>query len=141
MKYQRFRLHKNHARKAEINITPMIDIMTSLMAVFMITAPLLTSGMDIDLPKGGKSVLSKGDNSLDVSITTEGKIYVGGDTLSVPEFKAKLAALKRENPKLTIIISSDKKNAYGSVIAVMGMVKDAGFANVGLKTAPVGKDK
>jgi biopolymer transport protein TolR len=141
MIYKHFRIAKKHVRRAEINITPMIDIMTALMAVFMITAPLLTSGMDIDLPKGGKSVLSKGENSLDVSVTSSGKIFMGNSEINVDQFKTKLKALRIENPKLTIIISSDKRNAYGSVIAVMGMVKDAGFANVGLKTLSEVKGK
>lgn len=135
MMFKRFSRTKKK-RPVEIYITPMIDIMTALMAVFMITAPLLTSGIDLDLPEGGKSVLSKGENSLDINVNNKSEIFIGKNKISRDDLKKHLTALRKENPKLTVVISSDRLTPYGNVVAVMGMVRDAGFANVGLKTNP-----
>ena len=121
--------------KSEINITPLIDVMTVLMAVFMITAPLLTSGINVDLPKAGKSTLSGNTTSIDISISRDGNIFFGKNKIS--SFKKlifKINAIKKENPNISIIISGDKKVAYGKVAELMGKLKDAGYQKIGLRT-------
>lgn len=121
--------------KSEINITPLIDVMTVLMAVFMITAPLLTSGINVDLPKAGKSTLSGNTTSIDISISKDGNIFLGKNKIS--SFKKlifKINAIKKENPNISIIISGDKKVAYGKVAELMGKLKDAGYQKIGLRT-------
>lgn len=130
-----YRRNQSLSIKSEINITPLIDVMTVLMAVFMITAPLLTSGINVDLPSGGKSTLSGNATSVDISISKNGHMFLGKNKIS--SFKrliSKINAMKKENPNISIIISGDKKVNYGRVVEVMGKLKDAGYQKIGLKT-------
>ncbi len=117
-----------------LNLTPMIDVMTVLLAVFMVTAPLLTSGMDMKLPDGGKSSLS-GQEQIVVSITNKGHLYMGKRRLALKHVLVKIKSLTQNNKKSQIVISADKKVPYGTVIKVMGAFRDLGLKNVGLQTA------
>lgn len=128
--------------RAEINLTPLIDVMTSLLAIFMITAPLLTTGIPLDLPKGdGKQIEGK-EKTLDISIDSAGQIFVGTEQIARKDLIKKIRAIVSENPGIDMIISGDKSSSYGSVIEVMAMLRSAGFTQVGLKTdAKVALDK
>ncbi len=117
-----------------LNLTPMIDVMTVLLAVFMVTAPLLTSGMDMKLPDGGKSSLS-GQEQIVVSITNKGHLYMGKRRLTLKHVLVKIKNLTQNNKKSQIVISADQKVPYGTVIKVMGAFRDLGLKNVGLQTA------
>lgn len=134
-------LSKNNRRfknktKAEINITPMVDVMTVLMAVFMITAPLLTSGVDVDLPQGGKTSLQGKGITIDIAVNKKGEIFIGKSKIpSVDAVKAKLQAMMKENPESSIVISGDKNTNYGYIVSLMAKLKDAGYSKVGLKTS------
>ena len=125
--------------KPEINLTSMIDVMCILMSVFMVTAPMLTTGMNINLPKGGKSAIEGAEKAVDVVIDKLGNIYIGKEKISALKLKSKLAYMLKQNPKLSIVISGDSKTQYGKIIEVMGGLKDAGFKKVGLKTEPLTK--
>lgn len=120
--------------RAEINLTPMIDVMTSLLAIFMITAPLLTSGIPLNLPKGdGKQIEGK-EKTLDIGVDPSGQIYVGTEKVEKEDLIKKIRAIVAENPGIGMVISGDKDSAYGSVIEVMALLRAAGFTQVGLKT-------
>ncbi len=124
-------------KKPEINLTSMIDVMCILMSVFMVTAPMLTTGMNVDLPKGGKSAIEGAEKAIDVVIDKLGNIYIGKEKISPLKLKSKLAYMIKQNPKLSIVISGDSKTQYGKIIEVMSTLKDAGFKKVGLKTEPL----
>ena len=120
--------------RAEINLTPMIDVMTSLLAIFMITAPLLTSGIPLNLPKGdGKQIEGK-EKTLDIGVDSGGQIYIGTEKVKKEELIKKIQAIVAENPGIGMVISGDKDSAYGAVIEVMSLLRAAGFTQVGLKT-------
>lgn len=120
--------------KSEVNLTPLIDVMMSLLAIFMITAPLLTTGIPLDLPKGdGKSVDSP-EKTLDISVDKNGKIYVANQEIKLEKLTDKVTALVAENPKIQMMISGDTKADYGRVIEVMALLRASGFTQVGLKT-------
>lgn len=120
--------------RAEINLTPMIDVMTSLLAIFMITAPLLTSGIPLNLPKGdGKQIEGK-EKTLDIGVDSVGQIYIGTEKVKKEELIKKIQAIVAENPGIGMVISGDKDSAYGAVIEVMALLRAAGFTQVGLKT-------
>lgn len=128
--------------KAEVNLTPLIDIMTSLLAIFMITAPLMTTGIPLNLPKGDGKAISSPEKTLDISIDAKGNIFVGEQKIKQGELVKKITAIVAENPKIQMMISGDKKANYGSVIEVMALLRTAGFTQVGLKTdAEVMKEK
>ena len=120
--------------RAEINLTPLIDVMTSLLAIFMITAPLLTSGIPLNLPKGDGKQIEGQDKTLDISIDAKGQIYIGTDKVEKVGLIKKIQAIVAENPAIGMVISGDKDSAYGTVIEVMALLRSAGFTQVGLKT-------
>ena len=119
---------------ASISLTPMIDVMTVLLAVFMVTTPMMTTGIDLDLPRAGHSVLSGNDHAIQISVDEKGNYYVGETQLDLEGVLTRVVAMRGENPQLTIMINGDQYADYGSVMAVMGKLKDAGFQRVGLRT-------
>lgn len=124
---------KNRIR-AEVNLTPLIDVMMSLLAIFMITAPLLTTGIPLTLPKGDGKNIEGQEKTLDIGITKEDKIYVGTNEVQMNTLVSKVSAIVSENPQINIIISGDTNSSYGRVIEVMALLRTAGFTQVGLKT-------
>ena len=119
---------------ATLSLTPMIDIMTVLLAVFMVTTPMLSSGIDLDLPRAGHSAMTGGDHAIQVSVDSAGRYYIGEMQLSRDDVVKRAVAMRGENPQLTIVINGDKRADYGAVMAVMGRLKDAGFQRVGQRT-------
>ena len=132
----RNKMSRRNTRKADalLSLTPMIDIMTVLLAVFMITTPMLTSGIDLDLPKAGNSALTGDDSALQISVDRAGRYFLGKNQLTKEQVIARAAAMRGENPKLAIMINGDRGASYGAVMAMMGALKDAGFQKVGLRT-------
>lgn len=119
---------------ASISLTPMIDIMTVLLAVFMVTTPMLTTGIDLDLPRAGNSALSGNDHAIQISVDANGRYYVGKSELGLEDVVKRVIAMRGENAQLTIMINGDRHADYGAVMAVMGKLKDSGFQRVGLRT-------
>ena len=119
---------------AAISLTPMIDIMTVLLAVFMVTTPMMSTGIDLDLPNAGHSALTGNDHAIQVSVDAAGRYYIGDMLMSRDDVVKRAIAMRGENPQLTIVISGDKHADYGAVMSVMGKLKDAGFQRVALRT-------
>ena len=135
MKRYRRRLYQNELSvRSEINMTSLIDVMMSLLAIFMITAPLLTSGIPLSLPRGDGQTIVGSEKTLDISVDAKGNIFVGTQAVSLESLAKKVQAIVAENPHIQIVISGDKRSSYGRVIEVMALLRAAGFAQVGLKT-------
>ncbi len=117
-----------------ISLTPMIDVMTVLLAVFMVTTPMMTTGIDLDLPVAGSTALTGNDHAIQISVDSAGNYYVGEMKLSMDDVVKRAVAMRGENPQLTIMINGDRSADYGAVMSVMGKLKDAGFQRVGLRT-------
>ena len=132
-----FLLRKRRRRfgvRSEVNLTPLIDVMTSLLAIFMITAPLLTTGIPLELPRGdGKSLISD-EKTLDMSVNQKGEIFIGQTQIEQKDILPKVKAIVTENPNIRMIISADKNTSYGNVIELMALLRSAGYTQVGLKT-------
>ena len=128
------RKRRTNQIKAEVNLTPLIDIMTSLLAIFMITAPLMTTGIPLNLPKGDGKTISSPEKTLDISIDAKGNIFIAEQKIKQGELIKKITAIVAENPKIQMMISGDRKADYGNVIEVMALLRSAGFTQVGLKT-------
>lgn len=120
--------------RSEVNLTPLIDVMTSLLAIFMITAPLLTSGIPLNLPKGDGKQIEGQEKTLDIGVDAKGKIYIGKDEIALDKILPKVTAIVAENPKIQMVISGDRDSSYGQVIEIMALLRSAGFTQVGLKT-------
>lgn len=121
---------------ASIQLTPMIDVMTVLLAVFMVTTPLMTTGIDLELPRAGMSAMTGNDHAIQISVDKSGNYYLSEMKLSRDEIVARAIAMRGENPNLTIMISGDAHADYGAVMSMMGKLKDSGFQKVGLRTQP-----
>lgn len=125
---------RNRNTDVNISLTPMIDIMTVLLAVFMVTTPMLTTGIDLNLPRAGTSALTGNDHAIQISVDATGEYYVGETKLSRDDAVRRVVAMRGENPDLTIMINGDTSADYGAVMSIMGKLKDAGFQRVGLRT-------
>lgn len=121
-------------RNADINMTNLMDVMMVLLVVFMVAAPLMTSGIPLDLPKVGGGMLNGKDTSINISVDKDGHYYIGQSQIEPETIIDKIKAIKGENKDVTVTISGDTSSSYGSVIGLMAMLKDAGFSKVGLKT-------
>lgn len=119
-----------------MSLTPMIDVMTTLLAVFMVTTPMMTTGIDLNLPRGGNSAMTGSDHAIQISVNKNGQYFLAQNQMSLDQIVISAAAMRGENPQLTIMINGDTQADYGAVMAVMGRLKDAGFQKVGLRTKP-----
>jgi biopolymer transport protein TolR len=117
-----------------MQLTPMIDVMTTLLAVFMFTAPMMTNGIDLDLPSAGDHAPSAPDHAMVLSVDKSGNYYLSENRTSLDRAVARLATMRTENPKLSVMIAGDGGAGYGVVMRAMGALKDAGFESVTLKT-------
>ena len=121
-------------RNANINMTNLMDVMMVLLVVFMVAAPLMTSGIAVDLPKVGGGTLSGKETAINISVDRNGAYYIGQSVIEPDTIIDKIMAIKGENSDISITISGDEYSNYGSVIGLMAMLKEAGFSKVGLKT-------
>lgn len=119
-----------------IQLTPMIDVMTVLLAVFMVTTPMMTTGIDLELPRAGASAMTGGNHAIQISVDERGRYFLAETQLSRDDVVKRAVAMRGENPNLTIMISGDTHADYGAVMSMMGRLKDAGFQKVGLRTQP-----
>jgi len=118
---------------AEINVTPMVDVMLVLLIIFMVAAPLLTAGVPIDLPDSKAKAISDEDNKpLEVSIAKDGRIFVGETETSEERIVTILTSMTEDNPDRRIYIRGDKGIDYGKVMKVLGTINSAGFNKVAL---------
>lgn len=117
-----------------MSLTPMIDIMTTLLAVFMVTTPLMTAGIDIELPRAGKSAMTGNDHAIQISVDAKGNYYLLDTQLPQDEIVKRAIAMRGENSNLAITLSGDAHADYGAVMSMMGKLKDVGFQRVGLRT-------
>jgi biopolymer transport protein TolR len=121
---------------SEINVTPMVDVMLVLLIIFMVSAPLLTVGVPLDLPQTQAKGLEQDKEPLTVSVDTEGKVFLQNSEISVDELVPKLKAVTEARGGLDerIFVRGDRRVDYGTVMKVMGRLSAAGFRRVALVT-------
>jgi biopolymer transport protein TolR len=130
------------AAMSEINVTPFVDVMLVLLVIFMITAPLMTAGVSVDLPKAQAKAISQADSApLEISVDNKGAIYVGDTKVTLERLNAMLAAIVAEAPDRRVYIRADQKLGYGKVMDVMAAVNGAGFTKIALVTDPTAGKK
>jgi biopolymer transport protein TolR len=130
---------RRHTRKpvmAEINVTPMVDVMLVLLIIFMVSAPLLTVGVQIDLPQTQAKSIDQDKEPLTVTVNTKGEVYLMNSEIKVEELVPKLKAITdaRGGAEERIYVRGDKNVNYGTVMRVMGRLSAAGFRRVALVT-------
>ena len=119
---------------SEINVTPMVDVMLVLLIVFMVTAPLLTVGVQIDLPKTKAKILQGQDEPLAITIDAQGQVYLQDTEIDIEGLVPRLRAITDNNPDVRIFVRGDASVNYGRVMEVMGTVNAAGYKKVALVT-------
>ena len=117
---------------AEINVTPFVDVMLVLLIVFMVTAPLLTVGVPVDLPETEAQAIADPDEPLVVSVDREGAVYLQDTQIDMEKLVPRLIAVTGSNPDARIFVRGDRAIAYGRIMEVMGLVNAAGFKKVAL---------
>ncbi len=118
----------------DINVTPMVDVMLVLLVIFMVTAPLLTVGVQVDLPKTKAAVLHGQDEPLAITVDAEGRVYLQDTEIEAQALVPRLNAITNHNPDVRIFVRGDASIPYGRVMEVMGLVNAAGYRKVALVT-------
>jgi len=117
---------------AEINVTPFVDVMLVLLIVFMVAAPLLTAGIQVDLPKAAARPLPQDSKPLEISIDHEGAIFLADTAIGLDELVPRLTAIVGNSRDARIYVRGDTKLDYGQVMQVIGVINRAGFTRVAL---------
>ena len=119
---------------AEINVTPFVDVMLVLLIVFMVTAPLLTVGVPVDLPKTHAPALGQDREPLSVTVKRDGHIFLQNTPIAEDDLVTRLTAISQNGYDQRIYVRGDKSVDYGRVMEVMGLLSAAGFTHIGLVT-------
>ena len=130
--------------KSDMNVVPYIDVMLVLLVIFMVTAPMITSGIKVDLPQANNNPIESKDMPARVTIGKEGNIYLAyqeykdSEPLSLEQLETVLSAAQKQaeqdNKQLTVLVSGDKSRPYGEVVELMSSLQEAGLTQVGLLT-------
>ncbi len=119
---------------SEINVTPFVDVMLVLLIVFMVTAPLLTVGIKVDLPKVKATALTDIKDPIEITVKLDGQVYIGESKVEVENLIPRLNAITEQNTEARIYIRGDRVVAYGRIMEIMSIINSAGYIKVALIT-------
>ena len=117
---------------SEINVTPFVDVMLVLLIVFMVSAPLLTAGVPVDLPEAQAKPLAVDAKPITITVDPTGKVFIENDEVAMADLVPKLTALAKDGLDERIYVRGDKTASYGTIMQVMGTINGAGFKHIGL---------
>ncbi len=123
----------------EINVTPLVDVMLVLLIIFMVTAPLLTQGVNVDLPDTKAPPMQQNVEPLVITIQRDGSIFLQKHAIELEQLPERLKAMREQKPELPVFIRGDAKTPYENVARVMGLLESAGVRKVGLVTEPANR--
>ena len=126
---------------SEINVTPFVDVMLVLLIVFMVTAPLLTVGIQVDLPKVEADALTDQKDPIEVTIKLDGSVYIGESIVEVENLVPRLDAITDQNNEARIYIRGDRVVAYGRIMEIMSIINSAGYIKVALVAQNISENK
>ena len=121
---------------AQINVTPLVDVMLVLLVIFMVTAPIIQQGVTVDLPKTRAAGLNSQEDPLVVGLTKDGTIYLNDNVIALADLRGKLAAIGQESPDRALLLRADRSVPYGDVVGVIAAIKEAGIDKLGMVTEP-----
>lgn len=128
---------RRYSAMADINVTPFVDVMLVLLIVFMISAPLMTQGVQVSLPETSAAPIQDQNDPIQVTIKRDGSYYLEQRRVDEADLLRRLQAIQKVRPKASIIMRADKNVSYGRVMQVMSALQTAGLTDVGLVTEPV----
>jgi len=117
---------------AEINVTPLVDVMLVLLIIFMVTAPLMTSGVTVDLPKTSANPVNTDSQPITISINAQGKVFLQNDPVEIADLVTRLQAATNGQTDRRIFVRGDQSISYGQIMQVMGTIVSGGFSKVAL---------
>lgn len=121
---------------SEINVTPLVDVMLVLLVIFILTAPLLTSAIRLDLPQSKASQAGEAPESISLSLTSAGDIFLNDKPVDLVALPTELARIALQKPQVEVQLRADQTVPYGQVLSLMGMAQQAGLTRIGFVTAP-----
>lgn len=122
---------------SNINVTPFVDVMLVLLVIFMVTAPIIQQGVEVNLPQAKASPVQDREDPLIVTISRDGQVYLNDNEMTPDELRSKLEANRRLNPGKAVYLRADREVRYGSVMAAIGEIKAAGIERLGMMAAPL----
>jgi len=131
----------NDQLMSDINVTPFVDVMLVLLIIFMVTAPMMVQGVDVDLPKATSKALKGSEDRLIISVDEESRVYINEQVVSVEFLTKKLSAILENFDKKNVYLRADKKVSYGIVVNVISKIKKAGVDSLGMITLPDAEDE
>jgi biopolymer transport protein TolR len=139
--YQRrnSRRRSSHGTMSDINVTPLVDVMLVLLIVFMVAAPLMTTGVPIELPKTTANPLPTPSEPLTISVQADRKVFIDKSEIALGDLAAKLQSLAKNGNQEQLMVRGDTNVPYGAIMEVMGVLNSAGFTKISLVTSPADK--
>tara|TARA_B100000575_G_C23085026_1_gene625273 strand:- start:325 stop:747 length:423 start_codon:yes stop_codon:yes gene_type:complete len=128
---------RRYTQMSEINVTPFVDVMLVLLIVFMVTAPLLTVGIPVDLPKVKATALTDQKDPIEITVNLEGEVYIGESIVEVENLIPRINAITEQNTEARIYIRGDRVVAYGRIMEIMSIINSAGYIKVALITQDI----
>ncbi len=126
---------------AQINVTPLVDVMLVLLVIFMVTAPIIQQGVQVNLPQAKAGAIAGTEEMLIVTISKNGKVYLNDNVMSLPELGDKLRAIRKLQADKQVYLRADQDVRYGLVIKTIAEIKQAGIERLGMVTRPSSDEK
>ncbi len=131
--------NSNRAVMAEINVTPLVDVMLVLLVIFMVTAPMMQQGVQVNLPKADTKAMTPAEESVVVSVDQSGKIFINSEEIAAGDLRTRLSGMFATRAKKEVFLKADAGVPYGEVVRTMADIKGAGIERLGMVTEPAGK--
>ncbi len=131
--------NNNRAVMAEINVTPLVDVMLVLLVIFMVTAPMMQQGVQVNLPKADTKAMTPTEESVVVSVDKSGKVFIDKDEILPGELRKRLSTMFATRAKKEVLLKADAGVPYGEVVKTMADIKGAGIERLGMVTEPAAK--
>ena len=129
-------LGREHRPFSEINVTPFVDVMLVLLIIFMVTAPMMQQGLDVDLPETTTQPLRTNDEPLMLTVKKDGTVFLANVQVPAADLEAKLAAILEGRPEKEVYLRADKEAPYGAVVKAMAAARVGGAKSLGIVTEP-----
>lgn len=126
----------NRRAMAEINVTPLVDVMLVLLVIFMVTAPMMQQGVQVNLPKADTKAMTPAEETVIVTVDKSGKLFINKDEVSATELRTRLTSMFATRAKKEVFLKADAGVPYGEVVRTMADIKGAGIERLGMVTEP-----